>query len=75
MRRFLLALTAVLQVNADFPKFQALVQKEGFVAEKHDVYTDDGWRLSMIRIYSFDKLNSEKNSLVESEEQSGDTII
>jgi hypothetical protein len=38
-------------VSANFPGFSGLVTKAGYIAEKHDVYTDDGWRLSMIRIY------------------------
>ena len=50
----MLLLTATLLValvSANFPAFSGLVKQAGYVAEKHDVYTDDGWRLSMIRIY------------------------
>lgn len=57
---FRIFLTSVLAVvtSANFPSFSALVKNAGYVAEKHNVLTEDGWRLSMIRIYKegiFDK--------------------
>ena len=52
LRMLLLTATMLMAiVSANFPAFSGLVTKAGYIAEKHDVYTDDGWRLSMIRIY------------------------
>ena len=51
MLRLLTAGLLICQAVANFPILQNKIEKEGLHAEKHDVYTEDGWRLSMIRIY------------------------
>jgi hypothetical protein len=41
----------VCQAFSSFPTLQNLLEQKGLNAEKHEVITADGWRLSMVHVF------------------------
>lgn len=49
--RLLLGALFALGARSSYNTLKGVIQKAGYASELHDVTTEDGWRLSMIRIY------------------------